>query len=179
MTLKKLLLTTSLLLFIINPFGSWAQENNIPVDEETGLITYQEVVTEEGNKESFFDRSIKWINAYYSNPVDVTKTRDPESGMVKGMHRIRLKNVLDDGVQADAGTVQYRFSLEFKEGRYRYTLTEFELRQASKVPCENWLTSTDPQSKSYLKQIDEFAQSWIASLKEGMMPEVEKKEDEW
>jgi hypothetical protein len=87
--------------------------------------------------------------------------------------------VVDDGVQADAGTVQYQFSLEFKEGRYRYTLTEFELRQASRVPCEKWLTSTDPQLKSYLKQIDEFAQSWIASLKEGMMPEVEKKDDEW
>ena len=156
-----------------------AQHSPIPVDDETGLITYQEVVTEEGDRESFFNRSVGWINEYYANPVDVTKTRDPESGVIKGLHRIRLKNTLEDGTQTDAGTVQYEFILEFKEGRYRYTLTEFVLRQASKVPCEKWLNSTDPQAKDYLKQLDEFAQSWISSLKEGMMPEVEKTEDEW
>ncbi len=167
------------LLFLISSFLTGAQVSNIPVDDETGLITYREVVEEVGDKDAFFKRSIGWINEYYSNPVDVTKTRDPETGVIKGLHRLRLKNTLDDGTEVDAGTVQYRFTLEFKEGRYRYTMTEFVLRQASKYPCENWLNSTDPQAKNNLKQLDEFAQSWIASLKEGMMPEPEKKADEW
>ena len=178
MRLKMNLLQFVLLLFFL-PSLTLAQDVAVPVDDETGLITYQEVVTEEGDKASFFNRCIRWMNEYYSNPVDVTKTRDPESGVVKGLHRIRLKNTLDDGTQTDAGTVQYSFVLEFKDGRYRYTLSEFELRQASKIPCEKWLNSTDPQSKSYLKQLDDFAQSWIASLKEGMMPEPEKKADDW
>lgn len=175
----KFQLLSFLLFLFFTPLYISAQEITVPVDDETSLITYQEVVTEEGDREAFFNRSISWINKYYANPVDVTKTRDPESGVIKGLHRFRIKNTLEDGTQTDAGTVQYRFTLEFKEGRYRYTLTEFELRQASKVPCEKWLGNNDPLSKSYLKQLDEFAQSWIADLKEGMLPEPEKKEDEW
>ena len=167
------------LLLLFSSILSSAQEAVIPVDDETGMITYQDVVTEEGDKESFFNRAVSWINEYYSNPVDVTKTRNPETGLIKGLHRIRLKTTNDEGVQIDAGTVQYRFSLEFKEGRYRYTLNEFVLRQASKIPAEKWLNKTDPQSKSYLQQIDDFAQSWISSLQAGMKPEVQKSDDDW
>ncbi len=72
------------------------------------------------------------------------------------------------------------FTLNFKEGKYRYTLTDFVLRQSSKVPVEKWLNDSDPQKQSFLKQIDDFAQSWIKSLKEGMQPKAEKKDDdEW
>lgn len=153
--------------------------SNIPVDDESGLITYKEVVREKGTKQEYFNRAIGWINRYYKNPVDVTKVRDPESGIIKGIHRFKIKNTDEDGNTSDAGVVQYQFLLEFKEGRYRYTLTEFVLRQASKIPTEKWLEKSDPQSKSYLKQLDKFAQNWIVSLKEGMQPTIEKKDDEW
>ena len=150
-----------------------------PVDEETGLITYKEVVQEEGNKEDYFNRAIGWINEFYKNPVDVTKVRDPQSGIIKGLHRFKIKDTNEEGLQTDAGVVQYRFLLEFKEGRYRYTLTEFVLRQSSKIPTEKWLDENNPQSKSYLKQLDKFVQTWIISLKEGMKPKVEKNDDDW
>ena len=164
---------------LVTSFVSVSQQSKFPVDEETGLITYKEVVNEEGTKQDFFNRAVGWINSFYKNPVDVTKVRDPESGIIKGLHRFKIKNTDKDGNQLDAGVVQYRFVLEFKDGRYRYTLTEFVLRQASKIPVEKWLNKNDPQSKSYLKQIDKFAQNWIASLKQGMQPKVEKKDDEW
>ncbi len=164
---------------LVTSFVSVSQQSKFPVDEETGLITYKEVVNEEGTKQDFFNRAVGWINSFYKNPVDVTKVRDPESGIIKGLHRFKIKNTDKDGNQLDAGVVQYRFVLEFKDGRYRYTLSEFVLRQASKIPVEKWLNKNDPQSKSYLKQIDKFAQNWIASLKQGMQPKVEKKDDEW
>lgn len=178
MTRNSILFTIALF-FNTFLFTVEAQEITVPYDEETQLITYQEVVDEVGDRESFFNRSISWINGYYANPVDVTKTRDPETGVVKGLHRFRLKDTMEDGTQVDAGTVQYSFMLEFKEGRYRCTLNEFVLRQASKFPCENWLNSTDPKAKGYLAQLDEFARGWIVSLKEGMLPEPEKKADDW
>jgi hypothetical protein len=159
--------------------SGYSQSNALPVDEKTQLITYQEVVTEEGNKEVFYIRAIEWINQYYKNPMDVTKTRQAESGLIKGLHRFRIENTNEDGSKSDAGTIQYDFTLDFKEGRYRYTLTEFALRQSSKVPIEKWLNDSDPQKQSYLKQIDDFAQSWIESLKEGMKPKAEVKEEEW
>lgn len=90
-----------------------------------------------------------------------------------------MEKTLEDGQKVDAGTVQYEFKLEFKDGRYRYTLGDFVLRQNSAIPTEKWLNASDPESKSYLKQLDNFAQDWIKSLKEGMKPVVVKKEEEW
>ncbi|MCD4698806.1 MAG: DUF4468 domain-containing protein [Bacteroidales bacterium] len=165
--------------FLFSSLFSEAQQSSFPVDEETGLITYKEVVEEKGDPQSFYNSAIGWINEYYANPVDVTKTRNPETGLIKGLHRFRIKNTGKDGNQSDAGTIQYRFTLEFKEGRYRYTLTEFILRHGSKIPVEKWLNKSDPQSKSYLKQLDDFAQAWIENLKKGMKPKVEKTDDDW
>ena len=175
----KKIITLSLLLTIFSISLFAQNKGSLPIDEETGLITYQEVVEEEGTKKEYFNRAIGWINGFYKNPVDVTKTRDPESGIIKGIHRFKIKNTDEDGDTSDAGVVQYNFVLQFKDGRYRYTLTEFVLRQASKIPAEKWLNKSDPQSKSYLKQIDKFAQNWITDLKKGMKPKVEKKDDEW
>lgn len=170
----------SLIVFVtIQGLPAFSQSNNLPIDEETGLITYQEVVEEEGSKQEFFNRAIGWINNFYKNPVDVTKTRDPESGKIKGIHRFKIKDIDEDGTNIDAGVVQYEFILELKDGRYRYTLTNFVLRQSSKIPVENWLDNSDPQSKSYLKQLNTFAQDWIISLKEGMKPQIEKSDDDW
>ncbi len=162
-----------LIIFSISLFSQ------IPIDEETGLITYQEVVEEEGSKQEYFNRAIGWINSFYKNPVDVTKTRDPQSGIIKGVHRFKIINTDESGNTSDAGVVQYEFVLQFKDGRYRYTLSDFVLRQASKIPAEKWLNKSDSQSKSYLKQLDKFAQDWVESLKEGMKPKVEKNDDEW
>ncbi len=160
--------------------SGYSQTNALPIDQETQLITYRDVVEEEGNKETFFISAVSWINGYYKKPMDVTKTRQANSGLIEGLHRFRIKNTSEDGTQTDAGTIQYTFTLNFKEGKYRYTLTDFILRQTSKFPVEKWLNDSDPQKQSYLKQIDEFAQSWIKSLKEGMKPKAEKKDDdEW
>ncbi len=174
--MKYLIVTIGLLLSTTFTFS---QNSNLPIDEETNLITYRDVVEEKGNKESFFNSAIGWINEYYANPVNVTKTRDAESGIIKGLHRFKLKRTDDNGNTLDAGVIQYRFTLEFKEGRYRYTLYEFVLRQSSKIPAEKWLEKSDPQSKSRLEQIEEFANSWIEALKEGMTPKVEKSDDDW
>ncbi|MCB0806655.1 MAG: DUF4468 domain-containing protein [Bacteroidales bacterium] len=172
---------TILFILTVLPFVTFAQI--VPVDEETGNIMYREVVEEEGDKQDFFNRAVSWINEYYSNPVDVTKTRDPETGEIKGLHRLRLMNTLEDGTETPAGIVQYEFLLEFKEGRYRYTLTDFVLRQASKIPAEKWLDKEDPlydvRYEDYLKQIDDFAMEWVTSLKEGMKPEVKSSDDNW
>ena len=172
----------SILLLSILSLSLMAQRPNFPIDEETGMITYKEVVEEEGTKQEFFNRAIGWINEYYKNPVNVTKTRDPESGLIKGLHRIKIKNTDEEGNVTDAGVVQYRFTLGLKDGRYRYILKEFSLKQGSKIPVEKWLNKDDQQYNSnwdqYLTQINDFAESWIASLKKGMQPKAKKKDDD-
>ncbi len=65
--------------------------SGLPIDEVTKLITYQEVVQEVGDKDSFFNSAIGWINEYYPNPVDVTKTRDPQTGKIEGLAPVQDK----------------------------------------------------------------------------------------
>ncbi|MBN1337948.1 MAG: DUF4468 domain-containing protein [Bacteroidales bacterium] len=164
---------------------SFAQEPlpALPVDEKTGLITYREVVEIEGAKSDLFNWAVYWINEYYKNPADVTKVRDAETGEIKGVHRLKIRNTAEDGSQTDAGLVQYNFAIELKDNRYRCTLNEFVLRQSSKIPVEKWMNREDPQYNplwdQYLAQIDEFATSWIQALKEGMKPPAEDNDDDW
>jgi hypothetical protein len=157
--------------------------SGLPIDDMTKLITYQEVVQEVGDKDSFFNSAIGWINQYYPNPVDVTKTRDPQTGKIEGLHRFKIKNTDAEGLVTDAGVIQYEFTLEFKEGRYRYIMTNFVFRQASRIPVEKWMDKKDPQYNanwdSYLTQVDEFAKEWIKNLKAGMKPKPAAKDDQW
>ncbi|MCD4736906.1 MAG: DUF4468 domain-containing protein [Bacteroidales bacterium] len=168
---------------IIGQESKTTEGPELPVDEKSGLITYKEVVTEDGTKEEFFNHAVVWINSYYKNPAGVTKVRDLETGEIKGVARFKIKNTDKNGFETDAGVIQYNFTLEFKEGRYRYILTGFFLKQASKIPVEKWMDKENQQYTpvwdDYLLQINKFAEDWIASLKEGMKPKVENTDDDW
>lgn len=167
----------------MNPL--WSQETDTlpPVDEHTGLITYQEVVEQEGTPSKLFDRAVAWINDYFPNPDNVIRDRNREEMEMRGIHRFKIKNTDEEGFETDAGVIQYDFRIEFKEGRYRYTLTDFALRQASKIPVEKWMDKEDPtyipEWDSYLQQIDAFSKELINSLKEGMKPTPEINDDDW
>ena len=80
--------------------------------------------------------------------------------------------------------IKYYFKIELKEGRYRYTLDNFVLTQASKYPCERWLDVTNrdynEQWPLYLEQLRTYALDIFGkSLKEYMIPEVKVEEEEW
>lgn len=159
------------------------QKSGLPVDEVTGLITYQDVVETTGNKLDLFNRAIGWVNSFYVNPTDATKVRNPESGIIEIVHRFKITNELESGVQADAGLILYSLKLELRDGRYRYTMSDFTLRQASRFPVERWLDKSDqaynPNWDSYLGQVDGFALSLVENLVEAMKFVEETGEDEW
>ena len=175
-----------IIILIGSKFSLFSQgtDLNIPVDENTGLITYKEVVEVEGDRNELFNRSIYWLNDFYNNPVAVTKVRDQASGIVRGQHQFRIHYTDDEGYKKDAGMVMYDFLLEFKEGRYRYTVSEFLLRKASRYPVEQWLNKSDPlyseRWEEYLRQIDSYMRDqWIPSLKDHMLPPEIIEEEEW
>jgi hypothetical protein len=159
------------------------QNQQLPVDQNTGLITYQDVVQTEGNKDELWNRLIGWVNTHYVNPTDATRVRNRENGLVEIVHRFRIFNEGEDGIQNDAGIILYTLKIELREGRYRYTLNNFTLRQAARFPVERWLDKSDraynPLWDEYLKQVDAFAISLIDSLVAGMTPEEVITEEEW
>jgi hypothetical protein len=155
----------------------------IPVDEDTKKIVYKEVVTQEGKPAEMYNHAIEWINSFYPNPNDVTRIRDAENARIEIKHRIKVWNLDKDGNKLnEAGLVEYEMSLEFKEGRYRYTITNFNVKKTSKFPLERWMDKTDPEyvpaCDSYVKQVDDEVRNIIKSLKTGMKPKANKN-DNW
>jgi len=168
------------------PLFSLAQESigtpNMPLDADSQKIMYREVVVQEANKDDLFNRGISWFNLYYVNPESVLNIRDRVNGNIEGMGRLRLYYTEKDNIRQDAGMVLYSIRIELKDNKYRYTLTDFNLKQASKSPIEKWLNKKDPAYNprwdDYLYQIDTTMTGLVKSMKKGMEPVVVKK-DEW
>ncbi|NQT77366.1 MAG: DUF4468 domain-containing protein [Bacteroidetes bacterium] len=157
---------------------------SIPVDPNTGLITFQEVVEETGTQKELFNRAGEWLHHYFKQPVYVTQVRDAASGVIKGKHQFELIYEEKDGTIKRAGLIKYYFKIECKDQRYRYTIDNFVLTRQSKYPCERWLNTAhrdyNEQWPQYLKQLRVYAiDDFAASLKEYMVPEVIVEEEEW
>lgn len=154
----------------------------LPVDPDTKLIVYKEVVNQVGTKEQLFNRAVEWLPKQFVNPVDATKVRNPETGLIEIRHRFDVSYEAK-GVPRTSCTIDYTMRLEFKDGRYRYTITDFLIHDISRAPVERWLDKTDksytPAWDAYLAELDQDVKALIESLKKGMMPPPEKKEDIW
>ena len=86
----------------------------IPVDPETKLIKYRDVINQEGPKDVLYDRGAEWIRSYYLNPGSVTKVQDKVNGKIEGTGRLRLYFFDSNNTRSDAGIVYYDLRLEFK-----------------------------------------------------------------
>ncbi|MFH1161072.1 MAG: DUF4468 domain-containing protein, partial [bacterium] len=127
-------------------------------------------------------KAMEWFNYYYPNPTSLFNVQDKVNGKLEGTGRMNIYFTDKSGTKITGGQVLYTIRLEFKDNRYRYTLTDFNLKTTSRYPLEKWLDKADPaynpQWDSYLYQIDTTMQRLVSSLKEKMQP-VETKKDEW
>ncbi|MDY0342685.1 MAG: DUF4468 domain-containing protein [Lentimicrobium sp.] len=182
--MNKLFSLTMLFLMGIGLNTLKAQEEKItyPIDRDTQLINYQEVVQQPGTADELYIRAIEWLNTYYKNPADVCKVRNRESGVIEIGHRLEIYNEAD-GARLISEIVRYNLKMEFKPGRYRYTVSDLERKQASRYPVERWLDKSDktysPMFEDYLRQMDSQIKELIVSLKAGMQPPVIKVEEKW
>lgn len=154
----------------------------LPFDKDTQLISYQDVIQMSGTGDELYVRAIEWVNTQYKNPADACRIRNRESAVIEIAHRFEILND-EEGDKLIAGIVNYNLKLEFKPGRYRYTLSDMILKQSTRFPIEQWLNKEDsmysPLWDSYLQQVNRQAKELIDSLKEGMEPPVGKQEEKW
>jgi hypothetical protein len=171
-----------LLLCLFGMKATFSQNVKMPIDSASKLITYTEVAIMAGTKDTLYNRALKWINSFYKNPNDVTKVRDILNGKLELIHRIKVTNTSKDGVKTDGPTFQYTLTFNFKEGKYRFTFTKFNLKAASYFPLERWLNPKDPQyniaNENYLNQLDTEIKEIIKGIKKGMLPPIVKN-DNW
>ncbi len=154
----------------------------VPVDE-SGRIIWQGVVqVKDIEKEKLYNKGIEWINTYFPNPAGVTKRRSPESGIIEIAYSIRLT---DDhkGTRVPSHAVTYTFKLEFRDGRFRYTITDFNLKTASRFPLERWLDAAGPfyslNNRQYLEQIRDVIEDMIEKMTTQITKPEPPDEEEW
>ncbi len=172
-------------IFIITSLIKTNAQNNqsIPIDQVTNKITYEEVVSETGTKDELYDRCVKWFNSFYKNITNVTKIQNKLEGRIEGAHRFKIYDFDNKGGKTDAGLVNYSIKIAFKDGKYKYIITDISWKQTSHFPAERWLDKNAPsystKYESYLQQTDNEIKKIIDSLKKGMKPEQQKNNEEW
>lgn len=186
MNMKNALYTSLIALcflsFVRLPAQEMTETPNVPIDPDSRMIMYREVIQEKGDPGYLYNKAMEWFNYYYTNPTSVFNIQDKVNGKLAGTGRMNIYITDDNGTRLNAGLVVYTIRLEFKDNRYRYTLTDFNLKGASRFPLEKWLNKEDPAYNplwnNYLFQVDTTMQRLSTTLIEKMKP-VEEKTDEW
>ena len=184
--LKKSILAFTLLVLPLTFMGQKTVHNDfpdMPIDENTKLVTYREVVRMAGSPDVLYERALAWANKYYKNPLVVIKKKDKSSGIIECVSNIPIYTLAKDGTtRVNAGFVYYTMTIEARESRYRYTITDIHKREQAQYPIEKWLDNTRPEWTAarydHLHQIDEAVRKLMEDLEEGMEPE-KVITDEW
>lgn len=155
-------------------------QTKLPIDPKTQKISFQKVIQTQGTIEEVHDRIYsKFLNAYYKNAASVLQQTDVK--VFKGKHTFQLDN--GEEVMSKWPWITYRFTIEVRDGRIRYTLTDFMQKTQSNHPCEEWMNKEDPHYQpvwdSYLEQIAAFAEDWGRQLEEKIQLEQTVEEEEW
>ena len=177
------LVMVGVLAFAQNKKGPEIPYPNVPIDEQTNLVTYKEVVQQaNATPQELYDRAMTWVKNFYKNTAEVIKSSDRDKGVIQLRSSVRIYVVKEDGSKIFKNIVYYNMKIECRPGRYRYTITDFNEKAAAAAPVEVWLNTENPKWEigqyAYLNQIDEQILALIESLEEGMNPPVII-EDEW
>ncbi len=157
---------------------------DFPIDEETQLVSYSDIVNVEGvSAADLYQLGLDWINKYYKNSSSVMQAKDNQKFLLEGKHSFYvMKDIKGNEVKGEL--IKYQFNLMFRDGRYKYVITKINVQKTAYYGIENWLTdetlSAEYDIQSYLEQIHLFfTETYIPSMLEGIVPAEEKVEEAW
>lgn len=153
------------------------------IDSETQMVIYTDVIKVDGSsKDSLYAYAQRWIKKQFKSVTSVMQVQDPDKGILEGRHSFYVNKEVN-GVETKGDLIKYTFTLMFRDGRYKYTVTKINVQRASYYGIENWINDDEKLSdeviESYLNQIDEYLTTFIESMEEGIKPAPKKKEDVW
>lgn len=180
------------LLIAVLPFGAIAQKKNkelswpaMELDAKTNLITYSEVPEVAGaTKDQLFDRAMKWGTDYYKNFAEKLRKQDKTAGEIEIFARFPFYAYDKKGVKTTSrqGLAQYTLTIKLKDGRYKYTVTDLNMKATSYQPLEPWLDREDSNARNhsfYLTDIDEEIREVLKGLKAALASDGEGSSDDW
>ncbi len=156
----------------------------MPIDNETKLINYQGIAEASGTQKELYTRALSWFNSYYKNPSEKLRSADSVNYKIEGFIRFKIYNPENkDGLKTEGGVVQYSLLLDFKDGKFRYSITNINWKQTSYYAIEKWMDKNDkyytPFFDYYLIQTDDEAKAVIKALSAAVKKPQPKKDDNW
>jgi hypothetical protein len=134
--MKKLILSFALLIAVISLVGA----QNLPIDKNTGKITYLEVVDATGmTAKDLYKVAKDWG---VSKGYKIKKEDDATGEIVfEGTTPMEYAGVKG---KMESGNVNYTFSVFLKEGKYRFIVTDFVHAGATAAVSGGKLESATP-----------------------------------
>lgn len=164
-----------LILCVLFSYKTFAQ---LPIDSTTHLITYSEVVNENGSKDELYSRAREWFAKTYNSAQNVIQMDDKDKIVGKALMQVYHKAFGKDHI---SGYINYTISIYFKDGKYKYEITNFYhtgeyIGDGYTVPdfgsSESMINSKKKIYQKtftyYLSQLDKNVNILIAGLKQGM-----------
>jgi hypothetical protein len=171
------------------PFLGSAQkpspQHPYPIDSSTGLWTYAGVTEVAGlNAADAYVRAGEWVKSQIKDPASFYTLQDAAQGKMEGKYRIPMFRTVDKQRIRSQMLVKYTLTLWFKDGRYRYKISNLNLERATYYPLEQWLepaTYSNAETKDYTEQVHTYCTELIASLNAFMAkaPAQGADEDDW
>lgn len=159
--------TATLLLSLI-AFTALAQ---MPISDETSLYTYQDVVETPGiSSKDLYVRANSWFATRYNSAQNVIQYNDKEEGKIIGKGAFTLLYSMAERM------VNYTITIEVKEGRYRYTISQFSLDWLTNPTVQSFESLPAMNKKKILPKTDEHIRALIEDLTEAMKT---NKKDDW
>ncbi|MFT6211234.1 MAG: hypothetical protein ACJATE_001867 [Bacteroidia bacterium] len=181
----------ALVLSAVLPFSVLAQKKGelswpaMELDPSTNLITYLGVPEVAGaTAADLYDRAFKWGQDYYKNFGEKLRTQDKEGGEIEIFARFPIFAYDKKGEKTVSrqGLAQYTLTIRFRAGRYKYTLTDLNLKSQSYQPLEAWLDREDTNATNhsyYMTDVDAEITATLKSMTEAIATDAEKATDDW
>ncbi|MDB5273471.1 MAG: hypothetical protein JWO58_1838 [Chitinophagaceae bacterium] len=171
-----------LMVFTLTSFVS-LQAQNLPIDAETKKVLYQETVEIDSlTKDVLNERAKTWMTHFYkSDKLDMNDVANSRI-MKEGYFIIKLTY---DYKYKSENNVSYMITIASKEGKYRYSITDFKFYNIKSGPktmvtLEAAYAKMNTQNKGETNtQIPKEIATLVEDLKKFMSTGLIKNKDDW
>ena len=138
------------------------KENVTKID---GIITISEVVVVENTTaDEIYNSVLLWVNSTYNSPKTVIQNQDKELGLVT------IKAKKDEGLGLG---IEYRLSIQAKDGRYKYTLNNI-MRRIEPNSVSAGIVDDAPLERMVIENRIEDWQGWTLDIFRELISSLKK-----
>lgn len=172
----------------------------IPYDSVTNLIVYTDIVHLENlNSKEIYDKAKVWILSTLKTGDEMTELNDETNSLLVGTGNIKLKDFVHDlrivKMYHQNCILNFKVMIQIKDGRYKYTISNFAFSSTIVVPNSGSRTFISPleflkvnesKKENFIKYEQEFnsdvkeeADKQIRILINSLKSNIENQEEEW